>query len=239
MRYYPEDVYDWNDVDEINVKEWQLKLLNMNPEYCNWGNYEDYMKDGKGWNSSVFYNSWSEFEWELNELNELVNFYFDVYRPNKNCDKCKRGLNPETEKIFKSFYRHKNGDRGWVNDLTEDDYQKLADRRNKTVEEIKQREKSPFGFDSIDHFRLTEIRARRKGVYGKCKKCDGKSYIYTSKKAKVGLQLWMIHPRKGCSRGIYVKNVRKQDIPEVIDYLEEARKRNNKRFSKLDKGLIE
>ena len=48
------------------------------------------------------------------------------------------------------------------------------------------------------------------------------------------LQLWVLHPRKGCSRGVRIKNVLQSDIPKVIEYLQEARKRNDDRFSKLD-----
>ena len=57
--------------------------------------------------------------------------------------------------------------------------------------------------------------------------------IYDEPEAKIALQLWFLHPRKGCSRGVYVKNIEESDVPNVIEYLKEAAKRNAERFSKL------
>jgi hypothetical protein len=60
---------------------------------------------------------------------------------------------------------------------------------------------------------------------------DGR--IYDEPEARVALQLWFIHPRKGASRGVYIKNIEEKEVPEVIAYLKEAAERNANRFSKL------
>jgi len=49
----------------------------------------------------------------------------------------------------------------------------------------------------------------------------------------VALQLWILHPRKGASRGVYIKNIEENEVPEVIQYLKIAAERNSNRFSKL------
>lgn len=92
-----------------------------------------------------------------------------------------------------------------------------------------------FNHDAINRFILIETRAKRLGVYGHCQDCKGDGYIYTEPAAHVNLILWMIHPRKGCSRGIEVSNIQESDIPAITKYLKEAAKRNADRFSSITK----
>jgi hypothetical protein len=126
------------EAKELNAPDWMLQVLTMNPNYTSWGPHENYMSgDGAGWSSPVFYDSWSMFDFGLDDLNELVNFYFEVEKP--------------------------------------------------------------------------------KNV------------------AVLNLVLWYIHPRKGASRGVEVKNIQQSDLPNIIKHLKEARDRNFNRFSKLDK----
>jgi hypothetical protein len=49
----------------------------------------------------------------------------------------------------------------------------------------------------------------------------------------LALILWWLHPRKGASRGIEIKNIQECDRPAVIDFLKEAAQRNADRFSKV------
>jgi hypothetical protein len=130
--------YSQEDAKELNAPEWMLQTLTMNPSYTSWGPYEDYMcGGGTGWSSPLFYESWSMFDFGLDDLNEVVNFYFEIEKP-----------------------------------------------------------------DVV---------------------------------AVLNLVLWIIHPRKGASRGVEVKNIQQSDLPNIIKYLKEARDRNHNRFSKLDK----
>lgn len=90
-----------------------------------------------------------------------------------------------------------------------------------------------FGHDSINQWVAVEARARHLGVYGLCSECNGKGHIFTEDKAKLSLQLWVLHPRKGCSRGVYINEVKENEVEKVITHLKDARDRNNERFGKL------
>ncbi len=88
--------------------------------------------------------------------------------------------------------------------------------------------------DTINQWICVKARAQYLGVYGYCEFCnEGDATIYDEPNAKVGLQLWYLHPRKGCSRGVYIEHVEQEDLPEVFAYLKEANERNIERFSKL------
>src|SRR5688572_3657616 len=85
MRYFDED-----ESAEINAEPWQIELLKLNPAYTSWGPHEDYMCGEKGgWDSRQIFATWKEFgPWELDDLNECVNFYFSVERTTKDCPTC-------------------------------------------------------------------------------------------------------------------------------------------------------
>jgi hypothetical protein len=46
--------------------------------------------------------------------------------------------------------------------------------------------------------------------------------------------LWVIHPRKGASRGVLLTEIKEEELPKVVEYLKDARQRNWDRFAKLD-----
>lgn len=288
MRYYPEDEYDWSRVKEdLKPDDWALEALKLNPPYLGWGNYEDYMgsKEG-GWDSPQELEGPEEL-WSLDDLNELVNFYFFLEREGHECADCEgRGFGPEKNRIFKNFYKHmaKPGEH-WAYDLTKDEVETLFqynrvhwegqrnyryDLNNVTwttnltkkmmkrdgeiivdkvqgdkwvpcsrpeglpsVEEVNRRyRESVIGHDSINCSILVEARAKRQGVNNVCENCKGTGKVYDVPKAELRLQMWMIHPRKGCSRGVIVKNIQKDDMPKVLKHLKTAAERNANRFSK-------
>lgn len=95
-----------------------------------------------------------------------------------------------------------------------------------------------FGHDAINRWIAVEARAKHLGVYGHCPHCtDG--VIYDEPKAKLGLQLWILHPRKGAARGVEIEEILEEELPEVYAYLQSAAERNAKRFSKLPKIAVE
>jgi hypothetical protein len=106
MRCYdPNDKYDVEEAALLHAEQWQLDMLKLNPGYVHWGPYEDYMGGSGGWSEPILYDTWDEFEIELDELNEVVNFYFHVRRNGESCDSCnRRGYNPETTEIAEGFY---------------------------------------------------------------------------------------------------------------------------------------
>lgn len=141
MREYPnlEVDYGKEELEKLNPKAWQLNQLRLNPDYCSWGNYEDYMSSNSQWGCPIELDSFDE-AWGLNDLNEMVNFYFEIY--------------------------NENG--------------------------------------------------------GEC---------------KLGIQMWFIHPRKGSSRGVIIKEIKESELPDVYSYLIEARNRNFDRFSKIEQEV--
>ena len=244
MRYYPNDDYDWKEIEKLGLEkdDWKVRILKINPSYCNWGNYEDYMlKEDRGWESPVELENVKKL-WKLDELNELVNFYFEIYKKSEDCKECEgTGYNKETLQISKDWYDFDNKGTRWCDKITQDEVEALWNegrlkfdfKEIPTAEEVNQREKRGFMHDGINRLICVKQRAKRLKVWGMCDKCNGNGYNFTENKVHLGLQMWFIHPRKGCSRGVYLKNIEKDEISEVIEYLKEANRRNNERFSKL------
>ena len=105
------DESDVEDLTKLNAKEWQVALLNKNPHYVYWGNYEDYMSDKKGgWSAPAELETFKDI-WGLDELNELVNFYFELYRVNHQCPHCEGdGSNPATKQLSDDWYDFDDND---------------------------------------------------------------------------------------------------------------------------------
>lgn len=102
---YPDD----DEAKRLNAEQWQLDPLRANPSYCSWGPHEDYMcKEKESWDGRIIVSTWKEFgPWELNELNECVNFYFEVSRASKDCETCGgNGYHPDAQWVSESFYSH-------------------------------------------------------------------------------------------------------------------------------------
>lgn len=261
MRSYPKDS---EELEKLKAEPWMLELLKYNPAYPHWGPYEDYMwKDGGGWDSRILNDSWKAFgPWDLDDYNECVNFYFDVERESKDCGACKGGgLNPATQAIDNDFY---NGP-AWRESITEDEVAALVEAKRigcefdcekkewvlagptptaaliNEINRVGQNQvgaRSPLGVvshDSVNRYILVKTRATRLGVYGLCPACEGHGHVYTKPQASVNLVLWMLVPRKGCSRGVEVKNIKEEELPEIFAWLREAAQRNAARFKKIPK----
>lgn len=87
--------------------------------------------------------------------------------------------------------------------------------------------------DGINKMILIEARAKRLGVWGMCPTCNGNGYVYTAPAAHAELVLWWLHPRKGCSRGIQISLIEKEDLSDIFSFLKEAADRNAERFSRV------
>lgn len=258
MRTYPEDEYDLEDAKRMKAEQWQLDVLKLNPDYVYWGNYEDcmYTKDA-GWRSPIEYETFEEFvnSFGLDDLNEMVNFYFNINRESDKCTACdETGYNPATKRISDDWYDFERTGRRWDNKITQHEVNALIEKGRlrdfthtfisgegwkenepksiPTAEEINLKANGKgLMHDAINRGICVQARAEREGVYGLCKHCEGHGYVFTQDYAKLGLQLWIIHPRKGASRGVYVKEVKQDDLQKAFSYLKEANERNNKRFS--------
>lgn len=237
MRYYDE-----NEAAELNAEPWQIELLKVNPDYCAWGPHEDYMwKEGSGWDSRVIVSSWPEFGWSLDDLNECVNFYFEVSRPSIQCEACGgNGYHPGAQQVVRTFYQHSclAGERAWKGEITQDEADALIAagraKAGETADSINAQNRpgaQGFGHDAINRHILIGARLSRLGLPKECPDCTGNGYVYTSDKAAVALVLWWLHPRKGCSRGIEIAGITPQDLPAIRTFLGEAAQRNAARFS--------
>lgn len=257
MKYLPDDAHDQADLERMNAEPWMVEQLKLNPDYLGWGPHEDYMcKEGQGWDSRIILDTWPEMaRWALDELNECVNFYFEINRESEDCD-CGEGYNPETKKIADGFYSFEDRSKAWHNKITQDEVDALiasnrlwdfwrevrpsvgwVDKDPKPVVTAEMVNAAQTGLmrshDAINRCILVETRARRLGVYGLCEKCEGRGFVYTAPAATLGLVLWWLHPRKGCSRGIEVKRVERNELPQVFRFLRTAAERNAERFSKI------
>lgn len=90
-----------------------------------------------------------------------------------------------------------------------------------------------FMHDAINRFILIETRAKRLGVWGYCEVCDGNGYVYTEENCHLGITLWILHPRKGASRGVRINHIDKSQLDEVKEFLRKAAERNADRFAKI------
>lgn len=234
---------DEEDLQELRAEPWMLEVLKKNPAYVWWGPHEDYMsKRGDGWDCAVILPTWKEFKWDLDDLNECVHFYFSVERESEACAACgKTGYNPATRVLAEAFYAFDQPrGAGWNDKLTEEEVEMLwAARRlwrfkeKPTAEEVNAWQRKGLGHDAINRYMLVEARAKRLGVYGHCEMCKGKGYVYVADAAHVALTLWMLHPRKGCSRGVEVQRIEQEDLPGVLAFLRTAAQRNAERFARV------
>ena len=243
-KFNKNDEYDIKEMAKLNAEQWQIDCLEKNPDYVWWGNHEDYMCDkNTTWGSPVDIESVDDL-WGLDDLNELVNFYFFIERENHTCPDCDgEGLNKATCEISRSWYDFENKGNRWCEKLTQDEVEALWEegrlksyfKEKPTADKVNEEAKKRTLFhDAINRWICVKTRAKRLGVYGDCenKDCvDG--YIYDSDKATLKLQMWFIHPRKGSSRGVILNNIKENEVEKVINYLKTARQRNYDRFSKL------
>lgn len=254
MRHYPEDEWDLEYAE--GVPEWMLEALRVNPDYCNWGVHEDYMMvgDSKGWDSSVAGQAWAKNSWQLDDLNEVVNFYFSVDKNETECPDCEMGYSPEAQKLFDGCYRHRLHDRStgyWINDLTQDEVDALwnagrlgklqtgrEDGSKPSIQEVNDMAEPPrglgfrsMGHDAINIGILVRARAKRLGFPDTCTTCDG--YHAIRHNPRLNFTMWVIHPRKGAARGVEFVDITEEELPEVYAYLREAAQRNADRFGKV------
>lgn len=282
MRTLPTDSDDLKDLEVLKVQPWQVDLLKLNPSYVYWGNDEDSMGSGSGWSAPATSPTWKQHiaDWSLDELNEIVNFYFKLTRDNHECPHCEgSNLNEATKKLYDDWYsfgrekwvyvssNRRYNDYAWSNHITDvevealvkggrlrdlvgmnvyfdDETQKWMKWENRekvecerpempSAESVNEWNKKSFGHDAINQWICVRARAEHQGVYGNCPHCEG-GYVYDAPEGKASLQLWYLHPRKGAARGVLIEQVDQDDLPSIISLLQEARKRNDERFSLLD-----
>jgi hypothetical protein len=248
----PDSEYDKEELARLKAEPWQVDLLQLNPSYTSWGPGEDYMKGyhekgGDGWDAAIKIETSKDFSFGLDELNETVNFYFSVVRASTECLDCGgSGFAPKARKVSDDFYDFDHNGTRWCDKITQDELNALhAEGRcmdGRTLEQVNddnslngQRKRGFFGHDSINRHILIKRRCARLGFQLLCETCEGHGYVYIDPKAHVELTLWVLHPRKGCSRGVRVFDVRREDLPTLFNFLRRADDRNRARFAKVRK----
>ena len=290
MRSYdPNDEYDVKELADLNAQDWQVNAFSLNPSYVCWGPYEDYMAAKGNWGGPLFYDDWNVFRKEFgdsDELNECVNFYFQLDRPSTKCTLCENGRHGDTVQVYDSFYEYKtpfsyirNNDaaygepsilppigqirasllaqvmdkyndefknfcnemkvhRYWSNRISPEEIDYLWENdylsglfRNKPDVTILNSENGKW-CDSIRREALINYRIKKFGMPLCCDNCKGKGGIYANPDCNLSVVFWIIHPRKGCSRGILVHKVAREDFPDVLEFLKKSHERNTERFSK-------
>lgn len=88
-----------------------------------------------------------------------------------------------------------------------------------------------IGHDAINRGILCEARCKRLGLPYQCDVCKGYGYVFIEPAAHLSLVLWMLHPRKGASRGVHIKRVAESDMPAVLAWLREAAEQNARLFA--------
>lgn len=253
MRTAPSGDDDRKELDRLNAEPWMTECLSLNPAYVHWGPGEDYMSTGgDGWGTSQEADTWEAFgPWGLNDLNEVAHFYFEVTRAAVKCEACDgSGENPATKKIADAFYDFGGTGERWCDNITQDEADALVAKgrfphscRDRTApvsaEDFNaenRRGARGMGHDAINRWILVETRAKRLGVHGVCEACGGHGHVFTAPAATLGIVLWYLHPRKGCSRGVRVKEIRREELPAVLAFLKTAADRNAERFAKVAKA---
>jgi len=314
MRKYDGDADDEKELLKLRAESWMIDLLKLNPAYVHWGPREDYMgKHGDdepwheerkklgmperkhGWEARILFKNWKEHTVALDELNEVVNFYFSVDRASKECETCKgTGYHPDAQWVSESFYDHmleefmseaksvrplrdamvaKYGEAfqafwadilahgAWHTRITQDEVEtlvsdsRLYDFTHTYSQEQGWQPKEPpavptaqevndwhagklrgkvggFGHDAINRMILIEQRCKRLGLPQTCPPCEGHGTIFTAEEAHVELTYWLLHPRKGASRGVEVARIEREELPQVLTFLKQAAERNAERFAK-------
>lgn len=246
MREYDKtNKYDIKDAARLQAPDWMLDTLALNPDYVSWGPNEDYMWNEKGgWNSQIFVSTFSDLfnNWQLNDLNEVVNFYFSIDRSTEICKVCDgSGKNLDYTKLDKDWYGFENPENRWCDKLVQEEVDALWEEgrlnykfKEKPTAELVNKQATQI-HDAINRWICVEVRAKRLGISTEnCPVCDGAAEVYTEPHPHLQLTLWVLHPRKGASRGVRVMDIKKEEIPEVVAYLKHAALRNADRFSGLD-----
>lgn len=234
--------YDYTRLKRMGYENWQLDQLRLNPGYVFWGPGEEYMMEGKGWARSLLRETWPDMELRLDDLNEVVSFYFFIHRESEDCPDCAGSTyNPETKKLADAFYN--NSADQWCDKITQDEVDMLVQKgrlpAGVTAEEVNSVNrtgralKGIMAHDAINRTLLIRYRAEHLGVYGRCDKCEEDGEVFTQPEVRLGLVFWLIHPRKGASRSVRVAHILQSDLPEVYAFLKQASARNQERFAKI------
>jgi hypothetical protein len=221
---------DWNEVVHFYFE------INRDSEKCDNCGGVGAHPDAQ-WISQSFYNSSSPFsngssgyDFFPDYLKKFFpedpadNIHSDkLFPPDEVLDKYHPGFREFCEKL-------RDGKGYWKDDLDEDDLKALEEAGRPYDPS------DPIGMDAISQYVVVKAKCEKWGIPYDCPDCDAQGYIYEDESAYVGLVLWVLHPRKGASRGMHIKRIEQEQLPEIFDFLRAAGKRNAQRFDKVPDG---
>lgn len=230
--YFMEENDNTEEFKKLPV--YMQKCLNLNKgSYNFWGNGQDYMSSKQGqWNSDVELDSIKDM-WELDDLNECVNFYFRAEKKVKTCESCSgSGISVRSEnERWNISYRKENLTEEDIAGLYEDGW--LKTKPKDLHDFLTNDEYKHFNIDALRIYTILKRRAEREGYEYLCPHCQGNGYIDIDKEYSLALQLWILHPRKSSSLGVIIHNITEQDLPKIFKLLNCARERFDTKFDRI------
>lgn len=83
---------------------------------------------GESWSSSLIYATWADNVFSLDDLNEVVNFHFEISRASIKCPACDgSGYAPDAHQVSEDYYDFANTGRRWNDKITLEEAQALVD----------------------------------------------------------------------------------------------------------------
>ena len=195
------------------VPEWMLGTLDANGSCMDWYDHDP-----------VEVASLSDL-WEPDGLNEITKFAFFVHRDEVTCPGCGGcGYNEETRRLHDTYFDTCDGKPGWERAVTQDEVDALF-----KAGELLGREKAPdartycMGWHTVyDRQICVKARARRLGRFGWCQTCGARCSVPVGD-WRLGLRLWVMHPRLGTSGTIVCGDIPQDGLPQAYAYLRKAR----------------
>jgi len=198
--------------------------LKLREGYKGWNPCEDSMAE-----KSLFLESLGAKGRFFRQPTEIIDFYFNKNVPSKNCEACHHtGYSPRALEIEKQIYSLGTG---------LDSFQALSEEERRVLEQAGRPLGGPLEIDSLSAHILTKHRTRKERVKHLCSKCHGHGFIPIGDE-RLGLNLWVILPAEGKSRGVYFKEVPKTSLPRAYEMLREARDVLIARFKRIPQSDI-
>lgn len=231
-------ILDKDDEKYESLPEYIKKCLAISePFYNGWGNGCDYMrKNNAQWNSDVELDSIDDM-WELNELNEVVNFYFRAERKVKECPLCNGcGLSQKSIIERDNFHYDKNNlTETDLDALNKDGWFRYYGGKPESLSDLLNNKKfNDFNIDSLRLYTILKDRAKLGGYNYTCSECKGEGELPVESEYHLALQLWHIFPRKSASCGVLIHNIKESDLPKVFSLLNTARERFNQKLNRIE-----
>lgn len=220
MQFDPNDEWDVDYVKKIGAEPWMLDALAINPSYCGWHPGDDYMlgsaRPGEhgGFGHAIKIKSWGEFTFPLDEMNVFADFHFNVHADETCCTACNSSGYSEVARAV-------------IGSLVGVLLRTLSPEEQAAVRKVSLAADS----EAISSSGRDAVARMRLGAAIHCADCEG-SGVSSFNNTRLQLELWVLHPRKGASRGVIIDRIEKHEVKEACDFLRKAAEANAQRFTR-------